>query len=122
MKFKNRCGQSRLREIFLKTDNLINGRYLAELTKELCTELKESKYLCAEWRISIYGRSSSEWDKLSHWVIDNNLYCDNARYLIQIPRLYAVYKQNNTPGLDCFLDFLKSKILYIFINFVIEFF
>lgn len=30
----NPCGQSRLREIFLKTDNLIAGRYLAEITKE----------------------------------------------------------------------------------------
>lgn len=29
----NPIGESRLREIFLKTDNLIEGRYLAELTK-----------------------------------------------------------------------------------------
>jgi AMP deaminase len=29
----NPLGESRLREIFLKTDNLIHGRYLAELTK-----------------------------------------------------------------------------------------
>ena len=31
----NPIGESRLREIFLKTDNLIQGRYLAELTKGL---------------------------------------------------------------------------------------
>ena len=30
----NPCGQSRLREIFIKSDNLIHGRFLAELTKE----------------------------------------------------------------------------------------
>ncbi len=29
----NPIGESRLREIFLKTDNFIKGRYLAELTK-----------------------------------------------------------------------------------------
>jgi len=29
----NPIGESRLREIFLKTDNYIRGRYLAELTK-----------------------------------------------------------------------------------------
>lgn len=29
----NPIGESRLREIFLKTDNYINGRFLAELTK-----------------------------------------------------------------------------------------
>lgn len=28
-----KIGESRLREIFLKTDNYIEGRYLAELTK-----------------------------------------------------------------------------------------
>lgn len=31
----NPAGQSRLREIFLKTDNFIGGRYLAEMTKEV---------------------------------------------------------------------------------------
>lgn len=29
----NPIGESRLREIFLKTDNFIQGRYLAEITK-----------------------------------------------------------------------------------------
>lgn len=32
----NPIGESRLREIFLKTDNFIQGRYLAELTKGAC--------------------------------------------------------------------------------------
>lgn len=31
----NPIGESRLREIFMKTDNYIKGRYLAELTKGL---------------------------------------------------------------------------------------
>jgi hypothetical protein len=31
----NLTGQSRLREIFLKTDNVISGSYLAEITKEV---------------------------------------------------------------------------------------
>ena len=33
----NPIGESRLREIFLKTDNYIQGRYLAELTQGTCT-------------------------------------------------------------------------------------
>ena len=33
----NPAGQSRLREIFLKTENVIGGRYLAEITKEVST-------------------------------------------------------------------------------------
>jgi AMP deaminase len=45
----NPCGQSRLREIFLKTDNYVRGRYLAELTKELFSDMQFSKYQHAEY-------------------------------------------------------------------------
>ncbi|KAF9525475.1 AMP deaminase [Crepidotus variabilis] len=89
-------GESRLREIFLKTDNYIQGRYLAELTKELMTDLEQSKYQNAEWRISIYGRSSDEWDKLARWIVENKLFSHNVRWVIQIPRLYSVYKANGS--------------------------
>ncbi|KZO96504.1 AMP deaminase [Calocera viscosa TUFC12733] len=88
----NPIGESRLREIFMKTDNYIKGRYLAELTKELMTDLEQSKYQNCEWRISIYGRSPDEWDKLAKWVINNKLYSHNVRWLIQVPRLYDIYK------------------------------
>lgn len=40
----NPIGQSRLREIFLKTDNFIKGRYLAEITREVISDLESSKY------------------------------------------------------------------------------
>lgn len=40
----NPIGESRLREIFLKTDNFIQGSYLAELTKEVIDDLELSKY------------------------------------------------------------------------------
>ncbi|KDR82958.1 hypothetical protein GALMADRAFT_134480 [Galerina marginata CBS 339.88] len=92
----NPIGESRLREIFLKTDNYIQGRYLAELTKELMNDLEQSKYQNVEWRISIYGRSSDEWDKLAKWIVNNKLYSHNVRWLIQIPRLYEVYKSNGS--------------------------
>ena len=88
----NPIGESRLRTIFLKTDNHIKGRYLAEITKEVIADLESSKYQMVEWRISIYGRSVDEWDKLAAWVVDNKLFSHNVRWLIQIPRLYDVYK------------------------------
>lgn len=88
----NPVGESRLREIFLKTDNYIKGRYLAEITKEVISDLESSKYQMVEWRISIYGRSLQEWDKLAAWVVDNKLFSPNVRWLIQVPRLYDVYK------------------------------
>ncbi|KAI5462934.1 hypothetical protein BGZ63DRAFT_422345 [Mariannaea sp. PMI_226] len=88
----NPIGESRLRTIFLKTDNFIHGRYLAEITKEVIADLESSKYQMVEWRISIYGKSIDEWDKLAAWVVDNKLFSHNVRWLIQIPRLYDVYK------------------------------
>ncbi|KAL8798633.1 MAG: hypothetical protein Q9182_006508 [Xanthomendoza sp. 2 TL-2023] len=89
----NPVGSSRLREIFLKTDNYIQGRYLAELTREVIADLENSKYQMVEWRVSIYGRTIDEWDKLASWVIDNKLVSHNVRWLIQIPRLYSLYKK-----------------------------
>ncbi|EJF63197.1 AMP deaminase [Dichomitus squalens] len=94
----NPIGESRLREIFLKTDNYIQGRYLAELTQEVMTDLEQSKYQNCEWRISIYGRQLDEWDKLAKWIVSNKLFSHNVRWLIQIPRLYDVYKQNGSIG------------------------
>ena len=90
----NPIGESRLREIFLKTDNHIEGRYLAELTKEVISDLEASKYQHVEWRISIYGRSKDEWYKLAKWVRDHKVISPNVRWLIQIPRLYSVYKKS----------------------------
>jgi len=88
----NPAGQSRLREIFLKTDNLIKGRYLAELTREVMSDLEASKYQLAEWRVSIYGRAPSDWAGLADWFFDHALASPNVRWMIQVPRLYAVYR------------------------------
>lgn len=104
----NPVGESRLREIFIKTDNCIRGRYFAELLKEVMADLEESKYQNAEYRLSIYGRARDEWDKLADWGIAFNMYSDNVRWLIQVPRLYDVYKAN---GL---VDNFEEIILNIF--------
>jgi AMP deaminase len=90
----NPIGQSRLRDIFLKTDNFIKGRYLADITREVISDLESSKYQMVEWRISIYGRNMQEWDKLAAWVLDNKLLSPNVRWLIQVPRLYDMYKSS----------------------------
>ncbi|KAF5382650.1 hypothetical protein D9615_002707 [Tricholomella constricta] len=108
----NPIGESRLREIFLKTDNFIQGRYLAELTREVMTDLEQSKYQNCEWRISIYGRALDEWDKLAKWVINNKLFSHNVRWLIQVPRLYEVYKANGS--VDTFEDIVVNVFRPLF--------
>ncbi|ETW81907.1 hypothetical protein HETIRDRAFT_475429 [Heterobasidion irregulare TC 32-1] len=108
----NPIGESRLREIFLKTDNYIQGRYLAELTKEVMTDLEQSKYQNCEWRISIYGRNEDEWDKLARWIVNHKLYSHNVRWLVQIPRLYDVYKHNGS--IQTFEDIVRNVFKPLF--------
>lgn len=102
----NPIGESRLREIFLKTDNYIQGKYLAEITKQVFEDLESSKYQMSELRISIYGRSYDEWDKLAAWVVDNKLFSHNVRWLVQVPRLYDIYKRNG--NVESFQDILVN--------------
>ncbi|KAF7809189.1 putative AMP deaminase [Senna tora] len=108
----NPCGQSRLREIFLKQDNLIQGRFLAEVTKEVLADLEASKYQMAEYRISVYGRKQSEWDQLASWFVNNSLYSENAVWLIQLPRLYNVYK--NMGIVTSFQNILDNVFIPLF--------
>lgn len=108
----NPIGESRLREIFIKSDNYIDGKYYAQVLLEVMQDLEESKYQNAELRLSIYGKSRDEWDKLAKWAIDNKVYSDNVRWLIQIPRLYDVYKTNKL--VNNFQDLLENLFLPLF--------
>ena len=78
----NIAGQPELRNIFLKTSNFLKGRYLAELTKKMMNNLEEDYYSFTEYRISIYGRSESEWKELADWIINNDLQVHQNRWMI----------------------------------------
>ena len=131
----NPLGKSQLREVFLKTDNAVHGRYFAELTAELFDDLAESKYQHAENRISIYGRDREEWDELAAWVVDHKLYSPHNRWLIQVlhsprraaprpasrdarisrpqvPRLYGMYKERGL--LNSFQELLDNLFAPLF--------
>uniref|UniRef100_A0A3Q2NY06 AMP deaminase n=1 Tax=Fundulus heteroclitus TaxID=8078 RepID=A0A3Q2NY06_FUNHE len=87
----NPIGESILREIFIKTDNCVEGKYFGHIIKEVMADLEESKYQNVELRLSIYGRSRNEWDKLAKWAVRHQVYSDNVRWLVQVPRLFDVY-------------------------------
>jgi len=89
----NPFGQRFLRDVFLKTDNHINGRFLAEITKEVLDDLEDQKYQFSEMRVSIYGRKKDEWAKLGGWFHEHKVARKQVRWLIQVPRLYHVYKK-----------------------------
>ncbi|XP_030821809.1 AMP deaminase 2 isoform X1 [Camarhynchus parvulus] len=88
----NPIGESILREIFIKTDNRVSGKYFAHIIKEVMADLEESKYQNAELRLSIYGRSRDEWDKLARWAVSHRVHSNNVRWLVQVPRLFDIYR------------------------------
>lgn len=55
--------------------------------QEVMSDLEESKYQNAELRLSIYGRSRDEWDKLACWAVKHRVHSPNVRWLVQVPRL-----------------------------------
>ena len=60
----------------------------------------------------IYSRSLDEWDKLAEWAIKNDVYSDNVRWLIQVPRLFDIYKTNKS--VQNFQDMLTNLFQPLF--------
>ncbi|XP_037108657.1 AMP deaminase 2-like isoform X3 [Syngnathus acus] len=108
----NPIGESILREIFIKTDNCVEGKYFAHIVKEVMYDLEESKYQNAELRLSIYGRSRDEWTKLAQWAVKHRVYSDNVRWLVQVPRLFDVY--HTKKQLANFQEMLENIFLPLF--------
>ncbi|XP_045221703.2 AMP deaminase 2 isoform X1 [Macaca fascicularis] len=108
----NPIGESVLREIFIKTDNRVSGKYFAHIIKEVMSDLEESKYQNAELRLSIYGRSRDEWDKLARWAVMHHVHSPNVRWLVQVPRLFDVYRTKGQ--LANFQEMLENIFLPLF--------
>ncbi|CAK6955540.1 AMP deaminase 2-like isoform X1 [Scomber scombrus] len=108
----NPIGESILREIFIKTDNHIEGKYFAHIVKEVMFDLEESKYQNSELRLSIYGRSRDEWDNLAQWAVKHRVHSHNVRWLIQVPRLFDVY--HTKKQLANFQEMLENIFMPLF--------
>uniref|UniRef100_A0A4W3H743 AMP deaminase n=1 Tax=Callorhinchus milii TaxID=7868 RepID=A0A4W3H743_CALMI len=91
----NPVGASELRDLYLKTENCINGEYFARIIKEVASDLQEGLYQHAEPRLSIYGRSPEEWPKLANWFIEQRVFSPNMKWMIQIPRIYDIFRGQN---------------------------
>lgn len=85
----------------------MKGRYLAEITQELFRQHEDSKYHYAEPRLSIYGRKRTEWSNLAKWIVNHKLSSDHVRWMVQIPRLYNVFRENDQ-DITCFQDMLDN--------------
>ncbi|CAK9290073.1 unnamed protein product [Gordionus sp. m RMFG-2023] len=130
----NPIGESKIREIFIKTNNFVGGKYFAKIMKEVMSDLEESKYTNSEPRLSIYGSDMNEWDKLAHWAVNFAVYSENVRFLIQVPRLYDIYRTKNLvsnfeqilnniflPLFEATNDPSSHPELYMFLNQIVGF-
>jgi AMP deaminase len=114
-----------IRKIFLKVENVIDGRFFAELTKVVLQRLEQSKghNSAAEMRLSIYGMERDEWYKLAKWVLRDwggdypgPVLSTHNRWLVQIPRLWRIYYMKNQQSEEkkSFQDMLDNLFVPIF--------
>jgi AMP deaminase len=71
-------------------------------------DLRKVSLLCRENGLYLIGRNLGEWDKLAKWVINHKLISHNVRWLIQVPRLYEVFKAGGL--VNNFEDVVRSKL------------
>ena len=58
------------------------------------------------------GKSRDEWSKLAAWVVNNSLASSQVRWMIQIPRLYEIYRETN--AISSFQDMINNIFLPLF--------
>ena len=98
----NPMGKKDLRTVFMKTKNEINGRFFAELHRDVTFKrVAECKSQAAiEPRISIYGNDPEEWANLAKWFCKFKVACvdpvtgrdlGKMRWIVQIPRLCQIF-------------------------------
>ena len=83
-----------IRNIFLLTDNFMQGRYFAELTKRTLDLYQLDSYTFSENRLVINGKSEKEWWGLAHWFDRYGMASPQNRWMISLPRSYRKLKQN----------------------------
>ena len=88
-------GVGLLREIYIKTNNFIGGRYFAEIIKQVMKELEDQKYVMAELRLSVYGVKYSEFTELAKWAIEQKV----SAYGLESNR-QATVRESIGPSLD----------------------
>ncbi|KAG5487801.1 hypothetical protein LSCM4_07479 [Leishmania orientalis] len=81
--------QDELLTLLLKTDNQMNGRYFAELTKRTFEELSRDQHTFTESRLPIYGASAEEWALLSNWFDTHGMSSSHNQWVVQVPRIYS---------------------------------
>eukprot|EP00667_Euglena_gracilis_P000451 EG_transcript_451 len=106
-KFKmsyNLLGNKHLRDLLMRSDNFMGGRYFAELIKgRVFKQMEKDEYTFAENRISVYGKRRNEWNQLAQWFHTHGMGCVHNKWMVQIPRAF-----HNMKGLGSFQALLEN--------------
>lgn len=97
---------SQIRNIFLATDNFMQGRYFAELTKRTLELYKLDEFTFSESRLQIFGKNASEWHNLAMWFDRYGMASHQNRWMIHLPRGYAKLKRQKVVA--NFADYLDN--------------
>jgi AMP deaminase len=112
-----------MRRIFLKTSNSNGGRFFAELMKQVLNthETGKGHTSAAEMRLSIYGMERHEWKDLAEWMMTDwggefpgPVVSTNNRWLIQIPRLWRIFRTKPAKNARTFLEMLENIFIPMF--------
>lgn len=105
---------AQFRDIFLSTDNFMQGRYFAELTKRTLDLYQLDEYTFSENRLIIHGRSSREWWNLAHWFDRYGMASSQNRWMVSLPRNYRKLRQSgHVKNFGEFLDNIFQPLWHI---------
>lgn len=111
----NLFGSELLQEIFLEPDYRTD-KVAARLTRKLLDDLDEcgecGRVVKNELHIPLYGIASNDIQTVGKWVNDNNLYSENSRWVVQIPRSFQAIKKSGK--FKTFGDYVESIFRPIF--------
>lgn len=98
----NPFGKGDLRTVFMKSSNLLHGRYFAEILRDVVFSRVRAQHsrVAIEPRLSIYGRKPTEWQELASWIVGNRVLSvdpatgassGHVKWMIQVPRLCNIF-------------------------------
>ncbi len=100
-----------LRAVFLKSKNHINGRYFADVLKEVAHRANKG-VTAMEPRVSVYGQQRSEWSMLAQWWKSNGLHTiPNMKWMVQVPRLFTLFAKSGS--VKTFEEFLHNCMCHV---------
>ncbi|ELP90521.1 AMP deaminase, putative [Entamoeba invadens IP1] len=105
-----------LRDLFLTTNNFLDGEYFCEFLKQ--TQFNKKKItsnIKTEMHLCLYGRKMSELEDIAKIVIKEDIIReDSNKFSIQIPRKYSELKKAG--DVTCFEDVLRNIFEPIFLS------